>query len=352
MPKLGFKNQWVAISQTGKVKDSEGVERDLSKDFLTKVVANFTPGESPVVIGHPKDNMPAFGWATALRLNGEVLEAQFADTDDSFEKMVEEGKFRKRSASFYLDPARLKHVGFLGAQPPAVKGLQDIKFSDGESVTVEISFSEDNETMKDEEVAKVADGLFDKLKNLFKTPEDKTLVAGGGNSTTAQFTETDVKTMIADAVKAATADFTEKLKPIEEASKALQDEVNRNSASGKRAEIISFVEAIPADKGKHFLKQIGVVEFLESCARADAADKEPAVICFSEGEGDKREEHKLTRLDWAKNFLTALPPMIEFGEKFGTIKATSAADEPVQNPATLDAMRAEMGIKKDEGGKK
>lgn len=351
MPKRGFKNQWVAISQTGKVKDSEGVERDLSEDFLKEVIANFTPGESPVVIGHPKDNMPAFGWAAALRLNDGVLEAQFADTDDAFEKMVEEGKFRKRSASFYLEPARLKHVGFLGAQPPAVKGLQDIKFSDGESVTVEISFSEDNKIMKEEEVTKVADNLFERFKGLFKgTTEEKP--GASGSPTAAQFSTADVKTMIADAVKEATADFAEKLKPIEEASKALQDEVNRNSASGKRAEIISFVESIPAEKGKHFLKQMGVVEFLESCARADAADKEPAVICFSEGEGDKREEHKLTRLDWAKNFLAALPPFIEFGEKFGSIKATSAADEPLSNPVNIAAMREEMGIKKEEGGKK
>ena len=144
MAKQGFKNQWIAISQIGKFKPTAPVTtRDLNESFLKEVIANFTPDDVPAVVGHPKENAPAFGWAAALRLNGDVLEAQFADTDDQFEQMVEQGKFRKRSASFYMNPARLRHVGFLGAQPPAIKGLRDIQFSDGESYAVEISFNEE-----------------------------------------------------------------------------------------------------------------------------------------------------------------------------------------------------------------
>ena len=41
---------------------------------------------------------------------------------------------------------------------------------------------------------------------------------------------------------------------------------------------------------------------MESLAVADEADKEPA-INFSEGEGDKKVEHKFSRLDWAKEFI-------------------------------------------------
>lgn len=144
MPKQGFKNQWVAISRKGKVADNTGTERDLSDDFLQQVVTNFTPHNAPAVIGHPKDNNPAFGWVSGLRLENGVLEAQFADTDDEFERMCADGKFRKRSASFYLgEKPSLRHVGFLGAMPPAVKGLRDIQFNDGDSVTVEISFNEE-----------------------------------------------------------------------------------------------------------------------------------------------------------------------------------------------------------------
>jgi len=52
--------------------------------------------------------------------------------------MVNKGRYKKISASFYspnypFNPAPgsyyLKHVGFLGAVPPAVKGLGDARFS-------------------------------------------------------------------------------------------------------------------------------------------------------------------------------------------------------------------------------
>ncbi len=350
MPKQGFKNQWIAISQKGKFRDSEGVERDLNADFLEQVIANTKEGDAPAVVGHPKDNSPAFGWATALRLNGDVLEAQFADTDDEFEQMVEKGLFRKRSASFYLNPPSLRHIGFLGATAPAIKGLREIQFSDGESVTVEISFSEDTKIMKDEEVNQVADSLWEKIKKGFKPVEADQSLA----KPTAQFSEEDKKSLIAEAVKlaneAATANFAEQLKTRDEQIKTLTESVNANSASGKRSEIVAFVEAIPATQGKHFLKRAGVVEFLESCAVADAADAEKA-ICFSEGEGDKKVEHKLSRLEWAKNLLEALPPMIAFGEKFGDIKATAEADVLV-NADSLNEMRDAMGMKKTAGGEK
>ena len=423
MAKQGFKNQWIAISQQGKFRDSAGVERNLNADFLEQVLANTKPNDAPAVIGHPKDNSPAFGWATALRVNDGVLEAQFADTDDEFEQMVEKGTFRKRSASFYLNPPSLRHVGFLGAQPPAVKGLRDIQFNDGDSVTVEISFNEEDsadsefiaemiphhqsaiamvkkflsrfkhpelrtlgesivtaqtkeidrmrdwqkkwggsasektpmkmdmseeQTMKEEEVNQVTDSLMDKLKNLFKTETAPSITAAAA---TASFSEADAQKLIDAAVAKAKAEAkTEAVAEFSETIKGLQEAVNASSVSGKRAEIVSFVEAIPAQNGKHFLKNIHVVEFLEACANADAANKNVEVIAFSEGSGDNKVEHKFTMLDYAKTLISALPPMIEFGEKFGKITATANADEAIKNPANMSAMRDEMGIK--EGGAK
>lgn len=351
MPKNGFKNQWIEISQKGKFKDSSGAWRDLNDDFLNKVIANFTPNEAPAVIGHPKDNAPAFGWAAALRLNEGVLEAQFADTDDQFEQMVEQGKFRKRSASFYLDPPQLRHVGFLGAMPPAVKGLRDIQFNEGESVTVEISFNEE-QIMEEKDVDKVADTLFDRFKNFFKNESSTATAAPAAN-----FAEADVQKLISDAVaqvkeeakKEAVAEFTEQLKERDTKIEALTSSINSQSASGRRAEIASFVEAIPAEKGKHYLKRAGIIDFMESLAVADDADKEPA-INFSEGEGDNKQEHKFSRLDWFKNYVNAQKSFVEFGEKFGAMTATAAANEPIKNPANMSEMRDEMGI--NDGGAK
>ncbi|WP_275100142.1 peptidase [Sedimenticola hydrogenitrophicus] len=65
--------------------------------------------------------------------------------------MVDKGRFKKVSASFYppTHPANpvpgvyyLRHVGFLGAQPPAVKGLKAVEFADEADGIVTIEFGE------------------------------------------------------------------------------------------------------------------------------------------------------------------------------------------------------------------
>lgn len=344
MAKQGFKNQWIAISQIGKFKDSEGVERNLDEDFLKKVIVNTLPHEAPAVIGHPKDNTPAFGWAAALRLKDGVLEAQFADTDDDFEQMVEQGKFRKRSASFYLNPPSLRHVGFLGAMPPALKGLRDIQFADGESVTVEISFSEENQTMKDEEVDKVAESFVDKVKNLFKPDDPAPSIVTPQSA--ANFSEADAQKMIDAAVNKATetmtTDFNAKLAAKDEVINSLRESVNSQTATGKRAEIDRFVESIPAEKGKYFLKRAGIADFMESIAEEDKAD----AISFSEGE----TEYKFSRLEWFKNLINAQKNYVEFGEKFGALDTGKVEIEPAESLESVDEMRKAMGIK--TGGEK
>jgi hypothetical protein len=66
--------------------------------------------------------------------------------DAAFAEMVNSGLFKKISASFYQPAAPgnpvpgvlyLRHVGFMGAQPPAVKGLKSASFSEAEEGIVE-----------------------------------------------------------------------------------------------------------------------------------------------------------------------------------------------------------------------
>lgn len=85
---------------------------------------------APVVVGHPKNNSPAWGWVLSCRAEYDNL---FCDIDLSpeFFALVEKGHFRERSVAFYdRKPYVLRHLGFLGAAPPAIKGLQELTFSD------------------------------------------------------------------------------------------------------------------------------------------------------------------------------------------------------------------------------
>ncbi len=359
MAKDGFNGQWVEIFKAGRQTDSESRAHNIDRNYLQQVVNNYDEAihESPAVLGHPEKDLPAVGWVKELRVNGESLEAKFGETDDNFEQIVREGKYKKRSASFYIDAKTapggkapyLRHVGFLGAQPPSVKGLRDIQFGEGESLTFEIQFNE-GEMMeeKDMDMDKVADSIFERLKSKFGfgTSNPKTEETPSANFSEAQITAMVTKA-VEDANQTTTASFTEKLTQLENENKSLRESVTNLSGSSKRAEIIAFAERLGTAKFPPAFKRMGVVEFMESLA---ANDTKVSVISFSEENGktvEKKEEK--SQLEWFQNFLESMPNFIAFGEHFANITSTPDADNIV-DPNRLKTMRAEMGIK--NGGEK
>lgn len=123
--------KWDEIFRAGKHTDSQGRVREWSEADLDRIVQNYDPTrhEAPIVIGHPKDNAPAFGWVAKLKREGKSLFAQYRQVAKDFVEAVRDGRYKKRSISIYPD-GTLRHVGWLGAQPPAIKGLPDFAFSD------------------------------------------------------------------------------------------------------------------------------------------------------------------------------------------------------------------------------
>jgi hypothetical protein len=104
----------------------------------------------PLVIGHPKTDTPAYGWVDSLYFVNGLLNAYPSAVTAEFAGWVNDGFYKKMSSSFYppshhSNPVPgvyyLKHIGFLGGCPPAVKGLPDAAFSDHDGL-VSIDFSE------------------------------------------------------------------------------------------------------------------------------------------------------------------------------------------------------------------
>ena len=135
----GF-GDWIEVFKGGKQVDSSGREHD-GDAMIDKAIETFNPSyhEPPLTKGHPKDDAPAYGWVDGLkkvaRDGKNVLMAKFKNVVPEFEDAVKNERYKKRSASFYPD-GRLRHVGFLGAVPPAVKGLADLSFSDDDDAVV------------------------------------------------------------------------------------------------------------------------------------------------------------------------------------------------------------------------
>ncbi len=104
--------------------------------------ARFYPASgkvAPLVLGHPADDQPVMGAVRALHAKGEALFAE-ADVSSALTDLVRKGRYLSVSAAFFRpanDPRNpvpgvwsLRHVGFLGAHPPAVKGLGPLQFAE------------------------------------------------------------------------------------------------------------------------------------------------------------------------------------------------------------------------------
>ncbi len=124
----------------------EGVSATLSAADLQAIATAYNPAvhEAPLTIGHPTHDAPAYGWVKGLSFADGAL---MADTEQSAElgELVGKGHYKKISASFYTPGApgnptpgawALRHVGFLGAQPPGIKGLKAVSFAEREDGVV------------------------------------------------------------------------------------------------------------------------------------------------------------------------------------------------------------------------
>lgn len=139
------------IFRAGTRTDANGNTVTITEADLAAAAQAYDPKvhEAPIVVGHPKADAPAYGWVKSLGVQNGVLTADFAQVDEGFADLVKAGRYKKVSASFYPPTSpnnpkpgvwTLRHVGFLGAQPPAVKGLTPVSFAEGE---VYVEFSED-----------------------------------------------------------------------------------------------------------------------------------------------------------------------------------------------------------------
>ncbi|MDT4834134.1 hypothetical protein FQZ97_677680 [compost metagenome] len=143
----------IPFFRAGQHLDNQGRKVDFTEADLDAAIAGYDPAlhRAPLVIGHPKDNGPAFGWVRSIGRNTKGEAAAVPEQlHNDFAEGVAAGTWYPRSASWYgpNDPRNpkpgiyyLRHIGFLGAQPPSIKGLSDIEFDDGEGV-LEIEFSD------------------------------------------------------------------------------------------------------------------------------------------------------------------------------------------------------------------
>lgn len=125
----------IAAFRPGKHRASSGKVFEFTEAEVRAIAAAYDPAlhAAPFVLGHPKSDAPAWGWAKGLSVDeAGVMFVEGEQVDPAFAEGVTAGRYRFVSSAFYApdDAANpkpggyyLRHLGFLGAQPPAIKGL-------------------------------------------------------------------------------------------------------------------------------------------------------------------------------------------------------------------------------------
>lgn len=332
------------IFRPGRHTAASGATLDFSEDQLRQAVAAYDPAlhEAPIVVGHPRDNHPAFGWVGSLSFNEETgeIEVDPKQVDADFAELVAAGRYKKRSASWYLPDAPnnpkpgtlyLRHVGFLGAQPPALKGLRDVSFSDAEEGVVEFG---DRERWAFSSLASVMRGLREmligdkgveaadkvmpnyliaSLEDAAKEHEPQPAAVSPAFNEEDPMNIEELKAQVAaltaerDALKSQVASFSEREARVAEAEKKIA-----RSAIEARVDAAIKAGRLLASQKKH------AIDFAASLADGEL------VIDF--GEGDKAE--KLSQREAYLRQIEQAAPVVDFRELGGNANPASGQTEP------------------------
>lgn len=336
------------IFRAGRHVAMSGESIAFSESDIAASVAAYDPAlhEAPLVVGHPKHDTPAYGVVRSLVVSGSSIEATPDHVDPAFAEMVNAKRFSKISASFYAPDAPanpvpgvyyLRHVGFLGAQPPAVKGLRTPSFADGEAGVVEFAEWDDVNnaslwrSLRDWMLSKFGAADADSavpsylVQSVEQGAQDELREASTQQSadiTLPSFAE-DEPTMTAQEIAAMQAENA-RLKADADALRRSQAELRRTAL---HTENVAFAEQLGSEGRLPAAHQPVIVAALDALASGDTP------IEFGEGESRKPLAAAM------REVLTKLPQSVEFGERATPARAvgtTGTVSFAAPDGATVD----------------
>lgn len=321
------------ILKAGTFTDMHGQRVAFTAADLAAIAAGYDPAlqRAPIVVGHPQANSPAFGWIKGLIAAGDDLEAEVEQLDPAFVAAVRAGRYATRSASLYPprhpgNPAPggwyLRHLGFLGGQPPAVKGLRgaDLAAADAERVTVLALASGPDDPFSPAPDAAGPAG--DPARDGLPPPaiEDPLMP----DSTPSGQPDPAALTALSEELASKAADLAAR-----EASLAAREQAAAAQAEAlRRTEITAFCDDLASQAKLRptdvkplvaLLASLPADAALDFAAPADPATAQPPAA-------------------WLRGFLSSLPPLVTLGEIATAARAAGAP--PPASDATI-ARRAQ-----------
>lgn len=306
-------------------------EVKVTPQIISELAETYNPAlsEAPLVIGHPKFEDAAMGWIENLEVVGNNLFVNTKKVATELSEAVEAGKYKNVSIAFYNPttpgnpvPGKcyVKHLGFLGAMSPAVKGLQPVA-----------------------EFAELEDGIDCALIELCETEAPAPII-----TPVTEFSLADA----AAARKLSETEFSELAEyggMTPEALAQLEDSLFAKIAQLKQRELnISYKEQslkqaeIDAQWRKIEMFAEGEVvdgrllpkdkmAFVEMCKTLSG---EEAVVELAEGE-------KQATLDWFMGYHRARPVVVELGEMSSKAQPSTKAWTDTKLAERMDEIIAE-----------
>ena len=286
----------IQFLKPGVFTDMHGSKFTFTPADLAAIAAVYDPAlfSSPIVVGHPKDNDPAYGWVRAIKKGNDILEAEPEHIAPEFTEMVSAGRFKKVSASLFPPnhPSNpkpgsyyLRHIGFLGAAAPAIPGLKPVSLADAQKDCVCVEFSIDPESVKKPlSEGELPDGLVDQLKTAFGEKLTERVLTNLNNEK-----EKDVEK--------------EALEAKQQELKAREAVLSAKEKNLRKQGFAAFVGGLKAEGRVLPALEKGMVEFMESISEVETIE-------FSEGE-------KATPLAYFQDYLKKQPKIVPLGEFAG-----------------------------------
>jgi hypothetical protein len=357
------------IFRAGIHQPMQGGALEFREADLAATAAAYDPalGEAPLVVGHPKTDAPAYGWVRALRAEGGDLVAEPHQVEPAFAEMVQAGRFKKISASFYTPnhPSNpkpgsyyLKHVGFLGAAAPAVKGLRDVAFAADDADVVTLEFAADGAVsgwrlswlladvgglfrgIRDWMVAKEGVEAAEKLlpaQTVQRMTDEAARMQGEADAARAAAIpppafadDKQQETVTVPTEKTEDADRIAALEARERDLQAREAALAAQEAQRRHDDMAAFAEKLVAEAR---IPQGVVPRILAFAASLPVAGE----VSFTEGDATVKE----APLDAFRAVLSALPARVEFREVAPAGTAEFAADDPMAIASAAQAYQAE-----------
>jgi hypothetical protein len=265
--------------------------------------------EAPIVIGHPTTNAPAYGWIKRLSAQGRDLIAEPQQLEPTFSESVLSGRYKKLSAAFYAPDSPhnpvpgiyyLQHVGFLGAQPPAVKGLKPVTFSEGEEGVVVLS----------EDMQCDHDPLFTRLRAFLShalgNPPDTTVLS----TPTQPFSEPGLITPPPTTESLTVEKHEVENQRLQAENAALKQQLSAHQAE-KAAQAANLAHEVNVVFAENLINEARLAPAGQAVVVAllDALSGKEKALTFSEGSTTQ------PLVDAVKSLLTSATPLVDFGQR-------------------------------------